>query len=141
MVTNITNFGRSGLSDWLLQRASAVILALYTLFVVGYLLLHPNLDYATWSGLFGGVTSTMLLGALFWWATPFDPLQSACMSLVIAVMGFAGSMTLSAIKRDRGVKDYGTLVEGHAGVLDRIDSICFAAPVFFHLTRYFFHLR
>ncbi|WP_136253904.1 succinate dehydrogenase, hydrophobic membrane anchor protein [Onishia niordana] len=53
MVTNITNFGRSGLSDWLIQRASAVILALYTLFIVGYLLLHPNLDYATWSGLFG----------------------------------------------------------------------------------------
>ena len=60
------------------------------------------------------------------------------MSLVIAVMGFAGGMTMSAIKRDRGVKDYGTLVEGHGGVLDRIDSICFAAPVFFHLTRYFF---
>ena len=60
------------------------------------------------------------------------------MSLVIAVMGFAGGMTMSAIKRDRGVKDYGTLVEGHGGVLDRIDSICFAAPVFYHLTRFFF---
>ncbi len=55
------------------------------------------------------------------------------MAMVIAVMGFAGGMTMSAIKRDRGVKDYGTLVQGHAGVLDRIDSLCFAAPVFFHL--------
>ena len=45
---------------------------------------------------------------------------------------------MSGIKRDRGVKDYGTLVSGHAGVLDRIDSICFAAPVFFHIMRYFF---
>lgn len=60
------------------------------------------------------------------------------MAFVTAVMGSAGGMTMSAIKRDRGVTDTGTLVQGHAGVLDRIDSICFAAPVFFHLTRYFF---
>ncbi|HSP57684.1 MAG TPA: succinate dehydrogenase, hydrophobic membrane anchor protein [Halomonas sp.] len=52
MVTNITSFGRSGLSDWLIQRVSAVILALYTLFIVAYLLLNPGLDYATWHGLF-----------------------------------------------------------------------------------------
>ncbi|WP_163560451.1 succinate dehydrogenase, hydrophobic membrane anchor protein [Halomonas sp. NO4] len=52
MVTNITNLGRSGLSDWLIQRVSAVILALYTLFIVLYLLFNPGLDYATWSGLF-----------------------------------------------------------------------------------------
>lgn len=82
--------------------------------------------------------STTMLGTLLWWVTPFDPGQAALMSFVIAVMGFAGTMTLSAIKRDRGVQDYGTLVRGHAGVLDRIDSLCFAAPVFFHLTRAFF---
>jgi phosphatidate cytidylyltransferase len=58
------------------------------------------------------------------------------MSLITAVSGFAGGITMSAIKRDRGVADYGTLVVGHAGILDRIDSLCFAAPVFFHLTRY-----
>ena len=59
------------------------------------------------------------------------------MSLVINLLGFAGGLTMSAIKRDRGVKDYGTLLEGHGGVLDRVDSICFAAPVFFPLTRYY----
>ena len=89
----------------------------------------------TWEGFIGGALSTTVLGALLYWATPFTLWGSACMALIIAVMGFAGSMTMSAIKRDRGVEDYGTLVQGHAGVLDRIDSLCFAAPVFFHLTR------
>ena len=59
------------------------------------------------------------------------------MALLISVMASSGSMTMTAIKRDRGVSDYGTLVLGHAGVLDRIDSICFAAPIFFHATRFF----
>ncbi len=79
-----------------------------------------------------------MLGAALWWATPFEPWVAALMAMIISIMGFAGGMTMSAIKRDRGVKDYGTLVEGHSGVLDRIDSICFAAPVFFHLTRAYY---
>ena len=77
-----------------------------------------------------------LAGLLLHWATPYPYLwQTAFMSVIVAVMGFAGAMTMSAIKRDRGVRDYGTLVEGHGGVLDRIDAICFAAPVFYHVTR------
>ena len=67
--------------------------------------------------------------------------MAAAMSLVISVMGFAGGLTLSAIKRDRGVRDYGTLVEGHGGLLDRIDSLCFAAPVFFHFTLYWLKMQ
>jgi phosphatidate cytidylyltransferase len=92
----------------------------------------------TWEGLLGGTSSVMLIGAALWWATPFQGSSwwmAAAMSAVIALMSFAGGITMSAIKRDRGVKDYGTLIEGHGGVLDRIDSICFAAPVFFHFTR------
>ncbi len=68
--------------------------------------------------------------------TPFTVGGSGLMALVISLMGPCGSMTLSAIKRDRGVHDYGTLVQGHAGVLDRIDSICFAAPIYFHITAF-----
>jgi phosphatidate cytidylyltransferase len=90
----------------------------------------------TWEGLVGGAASTALAGMVLWWATPYKYLwQTAFMSMLVAVMGFAGAMTMSAIKRDRGVRDYGTLVEGHGGVLDRIDAICFAAPVFYHVTR------
>jgi phosphatidate cytidylyltransferase len=97
--------------------------------------ISPN---KTWEGLVGGITSATALGAAVWWATPFSPLVAALLALVITTMGFAGGLIMSAIKRDRGVKDYGTLLPGHGGMLDRIDSLCFAAPVFFHLTRYFF---
>ncbi len=107
--------------------------------LLGKHVIAPQINASkTWEGFIGGMLSTMLLGILLYWATPFQIWEAACMSLVIAIAGAAGSMTMSAIKRDRGVRDYGTLVQGHAGVLDRIDSICFAAPVFYHLTRYFF---
>ncbi len=92
----------------------------------------------TWEGFIGGVGTATVLGAALCRVTPFNVWQAAGMSLVINLLGFAGGLTMSAIKRDRGVKDYGTLLQGHGGVLDRVDSICFAAPVFFHLTRYFF---
>jgi phosphatidate cytidylyltransferase len=97
--------------------------------------ISPN---KTWEGLIGGITSATALGAAVWWATPFSPLVAALLALVITTMGFAGGLIMSAIKRDRGVKDYGALIGGHGGILDRIDSLCFAAPVFFHLTRYFY---
>ncbi len=92
----------------------------------------------TWEGFIGGSLSTCVIGALLAWVTPFKIWEAALMSLVVAIMGFAGAMTMSAIKRDRGVNDYGSLVLGHAGVLDRIDTLCFSAPVFYHLTRFFF---
>ena len=92
----------------------------------------------TWEGFVGGVLSATLLGTLIWRVTPFTPAQAAAMALAITLAGFAGGLVMSAIKRDRGAKDYGALIQGHGGMLDRIDSLCFAAPVFFHLTRYFF---
>ncbi|MDP6717052.1 MAG: phosphatidate cytidylyltransferase, partial [Pirellulaceae bacterium] len=107
--------------------------------LLGHRVIAPEINASrTWEGFIGGVATTTIVGTLLWWATPFLLWQAACMSLIIAIMAFAGGMTMSAVKRDRGVADTGTLVQGHAGVLDRIDSICFAAPVFFHLTRYFF---
>jgi phosphatidate cytidylyltransferase len=92
----------------------------------------------TWEGLVGGVATATVVGTALWWVTPFAPWEAAAFSLVIALMGFAGGLVMSAIKRDRGVKDFGTLVWGHGGVLDRVDSLLFAAPIFFHLTRFFY---
>lgn len=99
----------------------------------------PNVSPSkTWEGFIGGILSATLIGMGLWWATPYTPLQSAGMSLTITLMGFGGGLVMSAIKRDRGVKDYGSMLAGHGGVMDRIDSLCFAAPVFFHLTRFYF---
>jgi phosphatidate cytidylyltransferase len=97
--------------------------------------ISPN---KTVEGFLGGVASAVLAGTLLWWITPFTPWQAALMSFIVALMGFWGGLVMSAIKRDRGVKDYGTIIPGHGGIMDRIDSLCFAAPVFFHLTRYYF---
>lgn len=92
----------------------------------------------TWEGFAGGVVSATALGTALWWVTPFTPLESAGMSFTICILGFAGGLVMSAIKRDIGIKDFGVVIEGHGGILDRIDSLCFAAPIFFHLVRYYF---
>jgi len=109
----------------------------------GQHVIAPSINTArTWEGLIGGTVSAALAGAVLSWATPYGEVwEAALMSMVIAVMGFAGAMTMSAIKRDRGVRDYGTLVEGHGGVLDRIDAICFAAPVFYLVTRQLLEIK
>jgi phosphatidate cytidylyltransferase len=92
----------------------------------------------TWEGFAGGVVSATGIGAALWWATPFTPLQSAGMSFMICLLGFAGSLVISALKRDIGIKDFGVVIEGQGGILDHVDSLCFAAPIFFHLVRYYF---
>jgi phosphatidate cytidylyltransferase len=91
----------------------------------------------TWEGLVGGIATATLVGTGLWWITPFQPWQAALMSLAICLAGFFGGLVMSAIKRDRGVKDWGHLIAGHGGFVDRLDSVVFAAPIFFHLTRFF----
>ena len=92
----------------------------------------------TVEGFIGGAASATAIGAAMWWITPFTPLQSAGMAFVIVLMGFLGGLVLSAVKRSLGTKDWGTMIKGHGGMMDRMDSVSFAAPIFFHLTRYFF---
>lgn len=90
----------------------------------------------TVEGFLGGVATASLAGAGLWWMTPFTPWQAGLMALAITLMGFLGGLVMSAIKRDRGVKDWGHLIPGHGGFIDRLDSVIFSAPIFFHLTRY-----
>jgi len=92
----------------------------------------------TVEGFIGGGLSATGIGAALWWITPFSPLQSAGMAAIVVVAGFLGGIALSAVKRSIGAKDWGSMIEGHGGMLDRLDSVSFAAPVFFHMVRYFF---
>jgi phosphatidate cytidylyltransferase len=87
----------------------------------------------------GGLAATFVGGSLYW-ITPFTFWQSVLMSSIIVVMGFLGGLTMSAMKRSIGAKDWGNMIQGHGGMLDRMDSVCFAAPIFFHITRYFFSI-
>lgn len=92
----------------------------------------------TWEGFLGGWAST---AALIWFVGPlFMPLEGfglATLALILPVAGFAGDVTMSAIKRDIGVKDTSHLIPGHGGILDRIDSLTFTAPIYFHLLAWF----
>lgn len=92
----------------------------------------------TSEGLIGGGALAIALGTALHGLTPFNVWQAALMSTVTVVCGFTGGLVLSAVKRSLGAKDWGVMIAGHGGMLDRVDSICLAAPVFFHLTRFFF---
>jgi phosphatidate cytidylyltransferase len=91
----------------------------------------------TVGGTIGGIVSATALGASLSWMTPFTVVQAGVMALLIALAGFLGGLVMSAIKRDRGVKDWSRLMPGHGGILDRVDSICFSAPMFFYLSHWF----
>lgn len=94
--------------------------------------------HKTWEGTLGGIGTTVLVSTCLWWATPFSPWQAALMALMICLAGFFGGLVLSAIKRDLGAKDWGGSIAGHGGFMDRMDSLCFAAPLFFHFSRFYF---
>jgi len=105
--------------------------------LIGKTKIAPSLSPSkTVEGAVGGIASATLIGASLFWMTPFTWFESGCLSLVITIMGFLGGLVLSAIKRDRGVKDWGHLIAGHGGFIDRLDSVLFSAPIFFHLVRY-----
>jgi len=98
--------------------------------------ISPN---KTWVGLLGGIFTTILLSVLFHKVlTPFTLPHAVFIGFILSVIGFVGDITMSAIKRDVGIKDSGSMLPGHGGILDRIDSLIYAGPVFFHFVRYFY---
>ncbi len=92
----------------------------------------------TWAGLVGGIVTVSLLSTTLLFLTPFNAWQIVVVTAITTVAGFFGDVVMSAVKRDFGVKDFGTLLPGHGGALDRVDSLVWAAPVFLHLTRFYF---
>lgn len=102
---------------------------------VGRRRIVPGLSAKTWEGAGWGLLAAALLGMALWWITPFNPLESAAMAALASGAGQAGGLVLRAIKRDRGLRDWSHLIPGQGGFLDQLDSVIFAAPVFFHLTR------
>ena len=98
----------------------------------------PNVSpNKTWEGLIGGVIGSTILAVLMGrFLTPFSVNQLIFLGIALSVFGFFGDVTMSAIKRDLGVKDTSTLIPGHGGILDRLDSLLFTAPLFFHYFAY-----
>ncbi len=94
----------------------------------------------TWEGMIGGVIATTSLAVLIApYLTPFSTGFALFAGAMISTFGFVGDVCISAVKRDLGVKDFGSLIPGHGGILDRIDSLTFTAPLFFHFTWYFYY--
>jgi phosphatidate cytidylyltransferase len=89
----------------------------------------------TVEGSIGGIVSATALGAALSPITPFSVAEAALISLAMTLLGFLGGLILSAQKRRRGIKDWGTLIRGHGGMLDRLDSMVLSAPVFLHVVR------
>jgi phosphatidate cytidylyltransferase len=96
----------------------------------------PNKTVVGFAG--GVVTTGVVAAALAPWLTPFEPLAAAGLGALIGLAGFVGDVVVSAIKRDLGVKDSSTMLPGHGGILDRLDSLTYTAPLFFHVVRYFY---
>jgi phosphatidate cytidylyltransferase len=101
---------------------------------IGKTRIAKGLSPKTWEGVACGVVSAALVGALLSWITPFGVFGAMAMAAAASLVGMFGNLVFAAIKRDRGVKDWSHLIPGQGGFVDQLDSVIFAAPIFYHLT-------
>jgi phosphatidate cytidylyltransferase len=101
--------------------------------------ISPN---KTWEGSLGALGVSLILPWLLHFSFPqFGPLQLVLTGLIVGIGGQMGDLSMSVIKRDLGIKDMGGLIQGHGGILDRVDSLIYTAPLFFHMVRYFYDIH
>jgi phosphatidate cytidylyltransferase len=100
--------------------------------------ISPN---KTWEGFIGGLLSTVAAAYFLRFLTPFSAEIALLAGLLIACSGFVGDIIVSAIKRDFGLKDTGTAIKGHGGILDRIDSLAISSPFFFYFVYLLYYIR
>lgn len=94
----------------------------------------------TWEGFIGGVATISVISYfLAPFLTPLSALEGALAGLIISMSGFIGDLVISSVKRDLKIKDTGQMIPGHGGLLDRIDSLMFTAPLFFHYIYYLYY--
>lgn len=105
---------------------------------IGKTRIAPSVSPKTREGVLCGAVFSTLVGLLLFWITPFHPAAAALIAVTVYLIGVGGALVLAAIKADRGVKNWGHLIPGQGGFVDQMDSVVFAAPIFFHLTRYFY---
>jgi phosphatidate cytidylyltransferase len=97
--------------------------------------ISPN---KTVAGFFGAIAVSMTLPWLLWFSFPhFGPVHLVLTGIIVGLGGQLGDLVISYIKRDIGIKDMGATIQGHGGILDRVDSMIFVAPIFFHMIRWF----
>jgi phosphatidate cytidylyltransferase len=96
----------------------------------------------TWEGALGALAVSMVLPWLLRFSFPFfGAKQLICTGLIVGIGGPLGDLSISVIKRDIGTKDMGAAIPGHGGILDRIDSLIYVAPLFMHMVAYYYGLR
>jgi phosphatidate cytidylyltransferase len=104
---------------------------------IGRRKIAPGLSPKTIEGMACGVGCAVVIGGMLAWITPFGLVGAMAMAGIASLVGMFGNLVFAAIKRDRGVKDWSHLIPGQGGFVDQLDSVVFAAPIFYHLTVYF----